>query len=262
MSIILLDRDVIHYEVLGRGRPLVFIHGWVGSWRYWIPVMQAASISYRAYAVDLWGFGDTSKNPRRYSLDEQVKLLDHFLNEMGIGRVALVGHGLGAVVARIFAARYPDIVDRVLAVSSPSDEGTINAKLRGASPPALADWLLSRTSENEPVRLDVSKTDPQAVEASLSQMSLVNFSKLWSLNGTACLMVHGQSDPAVLPPGAEQISRLPEQSHALLFEESGHFPMLDETSTFNRLMIDFLSLRSGETPRDLQLKEEWKRRVR
>ncbi len=262
MSVILQDRDVVHYEVLGRGRPLVFIHGWVGSWRYWIPVMQAASISYRAYAIDLWGFGDTAKNPRRYSLDEQVKLLDYFLNEMGIGRVALVGHGLGAVVARLYAARFPDIVDRVLAISSPSEEGAITTRLRTAGPPALADWLLSRYPETEPVRMDVSKTDPQAVAASLDQMSLVNFSRLWSLNGTACLMIHGQGDPAVMPPGPDQMSVLPEQSHAVLFDESGHFPMLDETSKFNRLMIDFLSLRSGVTPRDLQLKEEWKRRVR
>ncbi len=262
MSIILLDRDVVHYEVLGRGRPLVFIHGWVGSWRYWIPVMQAASISYRAYAIDLWGFGDTAKNPRRYSLDEQVKLLDHFMDEMGIGRVALVGHGLGAIVARLFAARNPDLVDRVFAISTPSSENALSARLRGSTPPALADWLLDREPENEPVRMDASKTDPQAVSASLDQMSLVNFSKLWSLNGTACLMVHGQNDPAVTAPGSEQVSVLPEQSHAILFEESGHFPMLDETSKFNRLMIDFLALRSGETPRDLSLKEEWKRRVR
>jgi hypothetical protein len=38
--------------------------------------------------------------------------------------------------------------------------------------------------------------------------------------------------------------------------------MLDEPSKFNRLMADFLTLSSGESPRQLQLKEEWKRRVR
>jgi len=45
-------------------------------------------------------------------------------------------------------------------------------------------------------------------------------------------------------------------------ENSGHFPMLDESSSFNRLLTDFLTLGSGESPRQLQLKEEWKRRVR
>jgi len=38
--------------------------------------------------------------------------------------------------------------------------------------------------------------------------------------------------------------------------------MIDETARFNRLLIDFLALESGITPQELQLKEEWKRRVR
>lgn len=262
MSIILLEREIVHYEVLGRGRPLIFIHGWVGSWRYWLPAMQAASISYRAYALDLWGFGDTAKNPRRYSLGEQVNLLDSFMNEMGIGRVALVGHALGAIVARLFAARFPSLVDRILAVSSPSNAGALNSRLSSASPAALADWLLSRDPLNEPVRLDAPKTDPQAVTTSLEQMASLDFTALWNMNGAPCLLVHGQNDLAVPPPTASQLSSLPELSHAFLFEESGHFPMLEEDNQFHRLMIDFLSLRSGESPRDLQLKEEWKRRVR
>ena len=38
--------------------------------------------------------------------------------------------------------------------------------------------------------------------------------------------------------------------------------MLDQPNYFNRLMVDFLALNSGESPRQLQLKEEWKRRLR
>jgi len=96
MSVVILQDEIVHYEVLGRGKPLIFLHGWVGSWRYWIPSMQAASMSFRTYALDLWGFGDSAKVPNYYSLDQQVNLLDKFLQEMGIGKVALIGHGLGA----------------------------------------------------------------------------------------------------------------------------------------------------------------------
>jgi hypothetical protein len=48
----------------------------------------------------------------------------------------------------------------------------------------------------------------------------------------------------------------------VVFEQSGHFPMLDEANKYNRLLNDFLALTSGVSPRQLQLKEEWKRRVR
>ena len=67
MSAILLDDRIVHYEVLGRGRPIIFLHGWVGSWRYWVPAMQAAAMSFRAYALDLWGFGDTAHDSACYT---------------------------------------------------------------------------------------------------------------------------------------------------------------------------------------------------
>ncbi len=260
MSAILLEQDIVHYEVLGRGRPLVFLHGWVGSWRYWIPVMQAASISFRAYALDLWGFGDSAKKPSRYSLDQQIYLLDGFLDSLGIGRVALVGHGLGAMVALQYALLHPDIVDRVMAVSYPLEENMVNSRLRNGPPADLADWLLSRTPLTEPVRADAPKADHQAVQISLNQLG--EMQQTFKQMSTACVLVNGQNDPAVDPPRLEQIAGLPEFTQAIIFEQSGHFPMLDENNKFNRLMGDFLALPSGESPRQLSLKEEWKRRVR
>jgi pimeloyl-ACP methyl ester carboxylesterase len=262
MSVVLIDNQVVHYEVLGRGRPLIFLHGWVGSWRYWIPVMQAASVSYRAYALDLWGFGDTAKYPSNYSLNKQVQLIDGFLYEMGIGRVALVGHGLGAVVAMLYALRNPDVVDRVMAVSYPLDENCINARLRTSPPNELADWLLGKSSLTELVLADAPKTDPQAITASLIGLSVTEVKEANSRLSTSCLMVNGQNDLAVTPPDLDTVITLPEGTHVISFDQSGHFPMLDEGSKFNRLLVDFLSLASGESPRQLQLKEEWKRRVR
>jgi hypothetical protein len=50
--------------------------------------------------------------------------------------------------------------------------------------------------------------------------------------------------------------------HQVNLEGVGHFPMLDNPAQFNRLLTDFLALDSGASPRELQLKEEWKRRVR
>jgi pimeloyl-ACP methyl ester carboxylesterase len=262
MSVILLDRDIVHYEVLGRGRPVIFLHGWVGSWRYWIPVMQSASFSYRAYALDFWGFGDSSKNPDRYSFDEQVRLLDRFMTELGIGRVALIGHGFGALVAQTYARSNPEVVDRVMAVSCPIEESQLNNRLRSQTPAVLADWLLNKSPQTEPVRTDALKTDPFAVQAALNGSVKGNYPGLYQSDDTPCLLVHGQNDPLISNLLLEPTSNLPEWVHAILFEESGHFPMLDESSKFNRLVIDFLTLRSGDSPRDLQLKEEWKRRVR
>jgi pimeloyl-ACP methyl ester carboxylesterase len=110
MSAILIENDLVHYEVLGRGKPVLFLHSWIGSWRYWIPVMQAASVGYRTYALDLWGFGDTAKN-QKYSIEDQTQLIIQFLDKLGIFRIAIVGHGLGGLVALDLAKKTPDVDD-------------------------------------------------------------------------------------------------------------------------------------------------------
>lgn len=262
MSAVILQDEIVHYEVLGRGRPLIFLHDWVGSWRYWIPTMQAASVSFRTYAIDLWGFGDSAKNPGFYGLQEQVGLLSEFLDRLGIARVALIGHGLGAVIAMLFAQRLPASVDRVMAIGLPKDETAINPRLRSASPAELADWLLGRSPVTEAAWIEAPKADQRALLLSLSGLAQLDLPSLPRRISVPFLLVHGQNDPAIESPSLDGSHELPELGHLIQFEQCGHFPMLEEPSKFSRLLTDFLNLQSGTSPRQLQLKEEWKRRVR
>lgn len=119
MSAITIDGDLVHYEVLGRGRPVVLLHGWIGSWRYWIPLMQQLHLKYRVYAIDLFGFGDSGKNVKKYGISQQIYLLESFMQELAIPKAAFVGHGLGGVVMVEFARKEPDKVARMLIASLP-----------------------------------------------------------------------------------------------------------------------------------------------
>lgn len=262
MSAIILDGSMVHYEALGRGRPIVFLHGWVGSWRYWINAMQVASTSYRAYAVDLFGFGDSTRDVLRYPIERQADLINRFLEEMGIGKVALVGHGLGALVGMSFVKQWPKSVDRMMAINCPLDYDSLNARMKTASLTELVDWLATRTPEGISALSDASKADPLAVTASMAGLQANNiFSEIRNL-GVPCLLVYGPNDPAIIAPSQEKADAFPQHMHQVNLENAGHFPMIDNPTQFNRLMTDFLALDSGISPRELQLKEEWKRRVR
>jgi pimeloyl-ACP methyl ester carboxylesterase len=262
MSAIILQDEIVHYEVLGRGRPVVFIHGWVGSWRYWIPNMQAASNNFRAYALDLWGFGDSAKVSDKYLLNGLTKLLDDFLNEMGIGKIAVVGHGLGAVVGLMFAEHYPQYVDRIMAIGLPLETSLINPRLREASPIELADWLLGDTPETQVARMEAPKADQEAIKQSLQNLESLHITQLVEKIDTPSLLVYGRNDPAISMINDNRLFSFPDHIHHIIFNQSGHFPMIDQPNKFNRLMNDFLSLSPGESPQQLQLKEEWKRRIR
>jgi len=222
--------------------------------------MQVTSTSYRAYALDLWGFGDTAHSVLNYSLEQQSSLVDRFLNEMGIGKIALVGHGLGALVAMKFANRFPQLVDRVMAICCPLHIDAVNTRLRTGTPPELADWLSNRTPEATTALSDASKADGQAITASMVGLQADNlYSNFRNLN-IPCLLVYGEKDQAVLAP--DETFSLSSMTHPVFLDSSGHFPMIEETMRFNRLLTDFLALDSGVSPSELQMKEEWKRRVR
>jgi pimeloyl-ACP methyl ester carboxylesterase len=262
MSAIMLDGAMVHYEALGRGRPIVFLHGWIGSWRYWIDAMQVASTSFRAYALDLYGYGDSAHDPLKYTIAKQAGLLDRFLSEMGIGKIAIVGHGLGALVGLAFIEQFPHSVDRIMAVNCPLSPDAISTRLRNSPVADLLDWLGTRTPEGASALADAAKADPLAVSASINSLQAANLLANIHATGTPCLLVSGQNDPAVSLPVIDPNSTFPTMIHHVTLEDAGHFPMLDDPLRFNRLMTDFMSLESGISPKELQLKEEWRRRVR
>lgn len=262
MSVVLLNDSIVHYEVLGRGRPIIFLHGWIGSWRYWISAMQSAAISFRAYALDLWGFGDTPHDASKYSLEKQAELVYLFMEQMGIMKVAFVGHGLGSLVAIYFAMNAPDRVDRILAANCPMDASGVHSRLRSAPLDELIDWLTARTPESDSALADAPKADPQAIAASVASLQDNDLFDKFRRLRIPCLLVNGQNDPAIVMPSPDQLASMPLTMHQIVLEDCGHFPMIEDSPKFNRLLTDFLALDSGISPRELQLKEEWKRRVR
>jgi pimeloyl-ACP methyl ester carboxylesterase len=148
----------------------------------------------------------------------------------------------------------------MMAVSCPLDYQAVNARLRTASPVELTDWLSNRSPQVSAALSDASKTDTKAIADSMTALQTNNvFSNFRTLN-IPCLLVYGDKDPAIVIPDGEY--SLSTMTHQVELENSGHFPMIDEISRFNRLLTDFLALDSGVSPRELQLKEEWRRRVR
>ena len=261
MSAISLDDQTVHYEVLGRGAALIFVHGWLGSWRYWVPAMQTLSSRCRTYALDLWGFGDSSRRPERYSLEAQSALLRGFMDELGIGQAAIVGHSFGGALALRLAAEQPERVTRLMAVSVPLVGAAVNPRLSGTAAAVLIEWLLGRGPVADQVGVEAGKADIAALDACVRAVMSPDVRADLGRVRAPCLLVHGERDPAVAAPQEAWLENANASPvHRISFEELRHFPMLEDATKFNRLLLDFLEV--GDDLTKLQLKEEWKRRMR
>ena len=108
----------LYYETHGRGRPLILLHGGLGSSEMFGPVRPLLAERHQVVAVDLQGHGRTADIDRpidvRLMADDIAALSDH----LGLDRPDLVGYSLGGGVALHTAAKYPNKVRRLVVVSA------------------------------------------------------------------------------------------------------------------------------------------------
>jgi pimeloyl-ACP methyl ester carboxylesterase len=267
MSAIVIGGGLIHYEAFGHGEPILFIHGWLGSWRYWMRTMEELSADYRAYALDLWGFGDSDKSQERYSVDDYITLLSDFMEGMGIVQASLVGHALGATVALRFSIMHPDRVYRLATVSLPVTSAAISGRLRDfASNAPLAKMLWWRQITHKEVQQESDKMAENVLSLSIQSVAEVDTQTLIQQVSHLTLAVYGEKDNVVDPMPVRALNGQRANLRPIGLADSKHFPMLEETNKFNRLLKDFLELKVENNDlsalSSLELKEEWKRRTR
>ncbi|NJK80243.1 MAG: alpha/beta hydrolase [Chloroflexaceae bacterium] len=275
MSAIYLDNRMVHYEVFGRGQPILFLHSWLGSWRYWVPMMDLVAERYRAYAIDFWGFGDSDRRHGTYTIDEYAQMVRAFMDEMGIQKINVVGHGLGGMVAVQLAQMAPERVIRLVLVSTPMD-GSI---LREVAKPGALSRLFGRSSVVEvwsKLIRQIPVDDPevkqelyedtdnlsevviQSVQDSMMETDL-NQTLITLDDAIPLLAVYGEKDTIVPADHATVLNHDSGRPHQLvILPRANHFPFLEgQSTTFGRLLMDFMV--SQGTP--VEIKEQWRRRV-
>jgi pimeloyl-ACP methyl ester carboxylesterase len=273
VSAIHLDNRLVHYEVFGRGQPIIFLHSWLGSWRYWVPVMDLISERYRAYALDFWGFGESERKGELFNISEYVDMLNGFMDEIGLQRANLVGHGLGGMVAVRAARERPDRFVKLMTVAMPLNGAVLSPLLKQGTFAKLfgrnnATNIWSKVVRQIPIDdLEVQKelyedTDLLSeIVVQRVQESLLDTDLHPVLAGleSPLLGVYGSKDTIVPVEQARMLGEMPDRPfQAVELAQANHFPFLEQTTTFHRLLLDFLT--SNGTP--VEIKEEWRRRVR
>lgn len=102
----------IHYYEGGpaAGETLLMIHGFGANRDNWLRFSRAFTSRYHVIALDLPGFGESSKPDARYDVATQTERLHAFIQTLGIDKPHLVGNSMGGHIAALYAARYPDQV--------------------------------------------------------------------------------------------------------------------------------------------------------
>lgn len=259
MSSITTDQGIVHYEVYGRGRPVILLHGWLGSWGLWQETMAFLGGFYRTYAMDFWGFGESGKKRETYAVDDFVSLVNQFMEQLGIVNAPLVGHSMGGTVSLSVAIRFPERVSKVVVVGSPIVGSSLAPllKLSGYRPVAFLlfnmmgpfrtfmKYYYSRQICSDPrfpemMDHDLSKTTVESFLRSIASLRRTDLRPSLSQIHVPAMGMYGDKDKIVHPQQWQpMIAGIP-HAQIVRFPKAGHFSMLEEPNEFSQKLKAFL----------------------
>ncbi len=251
--------DVLGYNIRyyenGNGDNILLIHGLGGSIDSWIFNRDELSKEFHTIAMDLLGFGLSSKPKIRYSIGMFVKFIYEFLKRLKIEKTSIIGSSLGGQIAVEFAIRYPTILNKLILISpagttpysfkytnelllyinifDAKDKEELRNKLIG----------LGKVSEDylnfmyDYIRMENTK------EAFLSALKhSANAPRLYTRinNIRAPIMIIWGKEDKIIPVKYSKSFIETKNCRLILLENCGHRAHYEKPEIFNKLVINFL----------------------
>jgi pimeloyl-ACP methyl ester carboxylesterase len=249
---------------------LVFIHGDVSNSVVWQCQQKFFSADYNTLAIDLRGFGNSSKYPGPLSIDVHIADLAFLFKELHVDKMILVGWSMGGLVVQGYTLAYPDQVTKLVLVdTAPSIVERIGYPW-GRSLELEAEIVYTITTDFDKYATDgsaaaIPETCPQALAvknkiyeliiestqatALRSTLDVVLFNSIDQLANLTLptLIFVGAKDGAINPNCSFFMRERIPNSQLIEFPFAGHAPFLTYTDEFNKYLHDFLKYDS-ETP--------------
>src|SRR5215203_924196 len=261
-----LEGTWIRYNVIGGGPPVLLVHGWLLSSRIWEQLAARLAQRFTVYTLDLTGFGESDKPLSGYGVRNGSRLLYAFCAHFGLTRANIIGHDLGGAMAVKLAADYPDVVGRLVIISTPADEnqidlptmlwlvtlpvvGPIFYALGRVARPVRRLWMRPFVADSDDLTEemvdDAGRSTPAAVSKTLSisrrEISRGRLARQARIIKIPLLVVAGEEDQIVDPQSVGVWAEGVERAEIYLIDECGHMPMVERVAEFNAQVLAFLT---------------------
>jgi pimeloyl-ACP methyl ester carboxylesterase len=248
----------IHYVEAGSGTTnVILLHGLGGSSQVWQFNIGPLAEKYHVFVPDQIGFGKSDKPLVNYRIRTYVDFLDQFCKQLSITRPTLVGNSMGGWIAAIYAATYPDRVDKL-----------VLADAAGYAPPKDFDtrafFALNPTTREEMKVLSAKVfynkafiTDAAIDQAMTARLGAGDGYTIKSITESIIrgedyldnivtkiksptLIVWGREDGLVPLSEGERFHKDIAGSTMLVFDQCAHVPNIEKAGEFNAAVIKFL----------------------
>jgi proline iminopeptidase len=120
---------MIYYAMLGRGEPLLILHGGPGaSHDYFLPYLLPLARHHKVIFIDERGSGKSQKLEDRsaYTIENMVEDVEAVRQGLGLGKIDLLGHSYGGALAQAYALKYQRNLSHLILASTWSSSAALN----------------------------------------------------------------------------------------------------------------------------------------
>ncbi len=262
-----LDGLTTHYVEKGEGPPVILLHGFAYDSYLWAENIDALAARFKVYALDLWGWGYSTREPLDYGYDLYARQLRLFMDRLGLERASLVGQSMGGGTAIRFAVQHRERVDKLVLVDVAGLPNPMPWMAKVFRLPGLGEWLMSLGTDalrkrglrdsfiHDPALITddyvENVTRPQKIEKSSAVgLSILRRQFFDTLSediqhlarlDIPVLLVWGRQDRAIPLERGQELHRILPGSRLEVLDRAGHVPNFERAPEFNRLALEFLT---------------------
>ena len=249
------------YNRAGQGEILILLHGFGASKESWNEIIPYLMKNYSIIAIDLPGFGESSKNTNfNYSIDSQVFRLHAFIEQLGLKNFHIAGNSMGGAIAGSYAAKYPSGVKSLWLLDPAGVQSAERSEF---------EKFFEETGENVMVASSVEEFDRQMAWIYHNPPSIPGYIKRGIINligtdrsfsdklhadllsewtplevvlaglGIPVLITWGENDRLAHVSGADVLRGVLPQAEVHLMPNTGHVPMMEYPRATAKQFLDF-----------------------
>jgi len=238
----------INLETHGKGKIVIFLHGWGGNLHSLYPV--ARQLNYKTVLIDLPGFGQSDIPNSPISSFEYASIIQKLIESSGINKAVLIGHSFGGKIATIIASKNPEWLKGLVLISSPGVKlkKPLFVQLKKYTYIVLKK-IISIFPNNEKILEKLRnlfgsedfKNSKGIMRETLKIVVNEDISNILREIKSKTLLIWGKKDRDVPLKVGIKFNELIKNSKLIVYENAAHFPYLENFDTFLNDLNNFLS---------------------
>ncbi|MDS1140447.1 alpha/beta hydrolase [Pusillimonas sp. SM2304] len=255
----------IYYEDFGKGIPILFVHAGSSTHDMWESQVDTLAHSFRTITWDWRGVGLSDKPSDGYDVDTVVGDLGALIDGLGLERVIVVGHGLGAHIAILAEERFRSkIAGLALTSAAPWNRGDYDGVEGGLSTEFIQwqgenmgsagmssaagyaalfeNWLFHSPAQPADLHAAIAcaiQTPLYVMNRYRASFAGIDHRQRAGRIQTPTLILQGRHDRKQRYSGAVHLQGLIPGARLHTFENSAHMPHVEEMQRYNQVLADF-----------------------